>query len=61
MYPVIKQNKLDVFYEKMNELGIAYENKIDELLGLEPGEKAPKHGVLGNAVLEKFETWFGKK
>ena len=59
--PVIKQNKLDVFYEKMNKLGIAYENKIDELLGLEPGEKAPKHGVLGNAVLEKFETWFGKK
>ena len=58
--PKKEKDKLEGFLTKMEELGIAYENKINEILGLAPGEKPPKHGVLGNAVIQKFNKWFGK-
>ena len=57
--PKQEKDRLDGFFAKMEELGIAYENKVNELLGLEPGQKPPKHGVLGDFIIKKFDKWFG--
>ena len=51
------KKKLDSFLETLTNLGIQFQDAIDNALGVEQGKPIPKYGYLGEKLRMKLDEW----
>lgn len=51
------KKKLDSFLETLTNLGIQFQDAIDNALGVEKGKPVPKYGYLGEKLKMKLDEW----
>lgn len=51
------KKKLDSFLETLTNLGIQFQDAIDNALGVEKGKPIPKYGYLGEKLKMKLDEW----
>ena len=51
------KKKLDSFLETLTNLGIQFQDAIDNALGVEQGKPIPKYGYLGEKLKMKLDEW----
>ena len=52
-----EQSRLDSFLETLTNLGIQFEETINNALGVEQGKPIPKYGYLGEKLKMKLDEW----
>lgn len=53
----VDQDKLDLFLENLFNLGVQFQEAIDNALGVVEGEPVPKYGYLGEKLKMKLDKW----